>query len=274
MSILEKINHFSNRYGKEIIVGGKSWRYYRLGEGKPLLWLGGGLRRTALYFAFMERLAARHTVIAPDYPPVQTFDEHRDAFDAMLHTEGVDRFFLGGQSYGGMLAQAYLVSRCITVERLILSSAGPLDGGKAWLPLIFVIVTLARRLPERTVKNIIARMLIKLMSAPAAEQAEWRSAIKTLAQTELVRADVISHFKVMADLIRKSVTHADVLSGWSGRILVLRAENDPTQGKGDPARYERLFRRTVEVVEMGRMGHTAALFDPDRYTAFLEQALK
>ena len=131
MTISEQMNLFSDRFGRDVIVGNTTWRYYRVGAGTPILWLTGGLRRVALGFAFMERLATRHTVIAPDYPPTQTIDEFISAFDTILQTEGVDTFALGGQSYGGLLAQAYLVHKTNTVERLILSGTGPADYGKA-----------------------------------------------------------------------------------------------------------------------------------------------
>src|SRR5512139_2071822 len=99
MAILERMNLFSDRYGKQVDVNGITWRYYRVGIGSPVLWLTGGLRRAALGFAFIERLAARHTVIAPDYPPVQTIAAFDAAFDAILKAEGINTFALGGQSY-------------------------------------------------------------------------------------------------------------------------------------------------------------------------------
>src|SRR5512142_972866 len=120
MTVLENINRFSEHYGRRAVVDGTTWRYYRLGNGTPLLWLAGGLRRAAMGFAFLERLAARHTVIAPDYPPVQTIDAFTTAFDAILRAEGIDTFELGGQSYGGLLSQAYLARKCNSVRRLIL----------------------------------------------------------------------------------------------------------------------------------------------------------
>lgn len=43
------------------------------------------------------------------------------AFDSILRAERVGTFDLVGQSYGGMLAQAYLVHRITDVHRLILS---------------------------------------------------------------------------------------------------------------------------------------------------------
>ena len=134
MTILEQMNHFSDRYGKNVSVNQIAWRYYRLGAGTPILWLTGGLRRAALGFAFLQRLATHHLVIAPDYPPVKTVDEFLAAFDTIAHTEGVQTFALAGQSYGGLLAQAYLAHRSQAVGQLILSSSGPANYGKSWLP--------------------------------------------------------------------------------------------------------------------------------------------
>jgi pimeloyl-ACP methyl ester carboxylesterase len=273
MRILEQINHFTARFGKQTVIHDHTWRYYRLGEGPTILWLTGGLRRAALGFAFMERLAQHYTVISPDYLPVRSMDEFTTAFDTILQIEGVETLTLGGQSYGGMLAQAYLAHHGKVVERLILSSTGPADYGKAWLPVEYFCMGLARVLPETTVKNLLVGGLLKVISVPASKRAEWQEAIYAIMQNDLSRADVVSHFSVAADIIRKRMITPAAFQNWSGRILVLSAQNDITQSKKDIPHYEKLFRRTVEVIDMGDMGHTAALFNPDKYVELLEQAL-
>ena len=273
MTILEQMNGFADRFGKQIRVDHTTWQYYRLGAGTPILWLTGGLRRAAFGFAFMERLAPRHTVIAPDYPPVQTVDEYITALDAILRAEGISTFALGGQSYGGLLAQAYLAHRNQAIDRLILSSTGPANYGKAWLPAEYAAIALARLLPERQVKNLLTGGLLKAVTVPEAERADWLAAIRAVMQNDLSRADVVSHFAVAADWIRKGIVTPAAYRNWTGRVIVLRAENDPTQSQKDIPRYEALFGRTVQVLSMGNMGHTAVLLDPDQYVAWLEQAL-
>jgi pimeloyl-ACP methyl ester carboxylesterase len=273
MTVAEEMGRFSARFGRELVVDGTQWRYYRLGAGPPVFWLTGGLRRAALGFAFLERLAANHTVIAPDYPPAQTIDEFIAAFDGILRAEGIGTFTLGGQSYGGLLAQAYLAHRPEDADRLILSSSGPADYGRAWLPAEHALMALARLLPERTVKKLLVGGLLKAIVLPDATRAEWAAAINAVVQGDLSRDDVVSHFAVAADVIRKGLVTPAAFRDWTGRILVLRAENDPTQGKQDVPRYERLFGRGVRVLSLGRMGHAAAFVDPDRYVDLLERAL-
>src|SRR6516225_8377864 len=146
MTILEQMNHFSDRYGKSVIIDNTTRRYYCVGAGVPILWLTGGL--------------------------------------------------------------------------------------------------------------------VKFISHP---EAEWLEAIHAVMHYELSRADVISHFAVAANPIRKGIVTSTAYQNWTGPIIVLSAENDPTQCTKDIPRYEKLFGRTVEVVNMGNMGHVASLFYPDKY---------
>jgi pimeloyl-ACP methyl ester carboxylesterase len=284
MNLPAQIADFAARYGKSLSVQGFPWRYYRLGEGDPILWLTGGLRRAALGFAFMQKLAQRHTVIAPDYPPAQHIAAFLGAFDAILQAEGVlakaePSFILGGQSYGGMLAQAYLAHLCRAgrsqvVRHLVLSSTGPADYGKAWLPLENALVALARRLPEKTVKRLFTAALLKIVPAGQPQAETWRQIIRDTIQHELTRPDIVSHFALAADLMRQGLVSPAAYQGWQGRVSVLSARNDPTQSPKDIAQYEKLFRRPVQVVDLGELGHTAALTDPQQYVALLEAALQ
>lgn len=273
MTILSQMQTFSESFGKTIPVNSKTWRYYRLGQGSPIFWLTGGLRRAAFGFRFMQELAKCHTVLAPDYLPVMTIDEYLSAFDAILHTEKIERTVLGGQSYGGLLAQAYLAHKPQAIERLILSSTGPAGYGKTWLPVEYLFIVLARILPELAVKKMLVGGLAKIIAVPDAERNEWMDTFNTVMMTELTREDVVSHFAVAADMIRKGSENLSAFRNWTGRIIVLSAENDPTQSKSDFPKYKALFGRAVEVIDMGEMGHTAALRDPAVYVELLEKAM-
>lgn len=271
MTFIARMNRFSQRFGKSVTVDGVQWCYYGLGAGSRVVWLTGGLRRAALACDFLEQLAARHTVIAPDYPPVRTLDEFVGAFDSILLAERVESFDLVGQSYGGMLAQAYVAHRKADVHRLILSSTGPADYGRAWLPIEGLLVGLARVLPEAALKRMLVAGLLRLIGRD--QHAEVVAAVTETVHDELSRADVISHFAVAADLIRTGVVNPAAFRGWNGRVAVLAAEHDPTQHKHDIRRYEELFGRPVDVISLGRLGHAAVLTDPNRYVELLGRAL-
>lgn len=262
------------RGARRLAVGGVRWRYYRLGDGDPLLWLTGGLRRAALGEAVLELLAESHTVIAPDYAPIRTLGAFLDAMDAILDRECIGPATVLGQSYGGLLAQAYAAQRPHRVRRLILSSSGPADYGKPWLPLEYLAIGLARVAPEALLKSVLASILGRLaadLSGP--QRAELRGRITSTLRQDLTRDDVISHFAVAADIIRTHAVDPAALRRWRGRVVILRADNDPTQRPGDLRRYQRLFGRDVETVGLGQLGHAAAVTDPEAFTAILQQVL-
>lgn len=84
MNILAQVCGFEEKYGRSLSLDGCDWRYYRLGRGKPILWLTGGLRRAALGYSFFSLCAKHHTLIAPDYSPLTRWEEFLSAFDAIL----------------------------------------------------------------------------------------------------------------------------------------------------------------------------------------------
>lgn len=271
--VLGSMCRFSEQHGRDLAVGSVRWRYYALGQGPAVFWLTGGLRRAAFGYGFLECLARTHRVIAPDYPPLMTWPDMCDGFDAILAAEGVNRFALGGQSYGGLLAQGYLARRPEAVERLVLSSTGPATYGPLWALVDDLAIALVRLLPEQRVKRLLAAGLGKVITTPEGGEEAWRQAIEHVLVNELSRADVVSHFAVAASLIRSRQIDRRVLAAWPGAVFVLTAENDPTQSPKDIPAYAALFGRQPLVLSLGTMGHTAALQDPEAYVKLLERAL-
>ncbi len=271
--VLEAMERFSKQHGRDLTIHATRWRYYTLGQGPAVLWLTGGLRRAAFGFAFLERLAQTRRVIAPDYPPVMTFREMAEGVDAILRAEDITRFDLGGQSYGGLLAQGYTALHPDSVDRMVLSSTGPADYGQLWLLADYLGIGVVRLMPERKVKRMLAGGLGRILSVPEAERQAWQAALEHILTTELTREDVVSHFAVAADMIRSRLVVPRAFDAWQGRVFVLTAANDPTQSPADVPRYEALLRRRVDVLDMGSMGHTAALLDPDDFVEMLGRAL-
>jgi pimeloyl-ACP methyl ester carboxylesterase len=272
-SVLAQMQRFSAAYGKELTVAGLGWRYHRLGSGPAVVWLTGGLRRASFGFGFMELLAQRYTVLTPDYPTLQTFQQFDQSLSAILEAEGIHRFHLGGQSYGGVLAQPFLARHPHAVDRLVLSSTGPADFGPAWLPVEYLAIALVRLLPEQRVKRLLAGRLAKVLTTVPEQRDDWLAALRETFEHDLTRADVVSHFAVAADIIKARLVRPGAFQAWDGRAVVLSAENDPTQQETDRPRYEKLFGRPVELISIGQAGHTAALLDPQQYARWLEQAL-
>jgi len=111
MTILEQIRQFSDRFGKDIILQSTTWRYYRLGTGSPVLWLYRRIATSSARIYIFGKTGCPAYRHRPRLSPCEDIAEFIAAFDAIMQTEGITNFALGGQSYGGMLAQAYLAQR-------------------------------------------------------------------------------------------------------------------------------------------------------------------
>lgn len=271
--VLASAQRFAAIHGRELTVGNVHWRYLRLGEGPPVLWLTGGLRRAALGYDFLERLGANHRVLAPDYPPVTHFAEFDDGISAILRAEGIERCDLAGQSYGGLLAQAFLAAHPEQIRRLVLSSSGPADYGRPWAPFLSLAAAAARVLPKRLSAGLLLAGLSGLLPTTSDPDGQWSAALRHVVQHELTRADMVSHFAVAADAARMQLVRPVHFRSWPGDAVILRAENDRTQATKDIPRLERLLGRPVRTISMGLSGHTAVLLEPGRYVQWLEQAL-
>ncbi len=272
MGVLEEAARFADDHGRTVTCGGLTWRYYRLGTGPVLVFLTGGLRRASLGFALLEDLSSDHTVVTLDYPPMRSIDEFVDALDTIRVAEGVERCVLVGQSYGGFLAQAYVAARPEVVEQLVLSGSGPADYSRGWLPVEYLFIGLVRVLPVRWVRTLLLRKVRSIVSAPQADLASWQDAIRRTVD-DLGRPDIVSHFAVPADVIRRRLVTPAAFRTWNGHAAMLVARNDPTQDPDDQTRLEALLGRPVRLVDLGDRGHTAMLADPRGYSTLLRQAL-
>ncbi|MDP9988238.1 pimeloyl-ACP methyl ester carboxylesterase [Arthrobacter oryzae] len=272
-AILSAARRFVASHGRKLRVGEVEWRYVRLGEGPPVLWLTGGLRRAELGYDFLGRLARSHTVVAPDYPPVKRFADFDDGVSAILRAEGIARCDVAGQSYGGLLAQAFLASHPERIGRLVLSSSGPADYGLLWVPALTVATFAARVLPKRWSASLLLAGLTGLLPAGSDPDGDWAAVLRHTVRHDLTRADIVSHFAVAADVARRQLVRRERFQQWHGDAVVLRAENDRTQATRDIPRLQRLLGRPVQTISMGLAGHTAALLEPEACVQWLEKAL-
>lgn len=272
-TITDRLRYFTAETARTAVCGERHWRYFRLGDGSAVVILPGGLRRVAFGFEVIQRIAAHHAVIALDLPPLASVAEFVDGVDRIMTAEGITRAALIGQSYGGLVAQAYVARRPERVTRLILTSTGPADYGRAWLPFEYAAAFFTRVLPTGALRRALAAFLPRAFTVPASQRRDWMALVRRTLLDDLTDDDVISHFMVIEDMIRARVVRRGAYTLWAGDVVVLAATNDPTQRRRDVRRRERLFGRRVKFISLGRLGHTAPLMNPAAYADHLERAL-
>jgi proline iminopeptidase len=123
------------------VNGAKLW-YESEGQGEPLILISGGPGDShGIFHPFFSRLADQHRVIYFDAFGVgksdraksrkeYTFARDVEDLEGLRKALGLSKINLLGQSYGGMVAQAYALKYPESVRRLIL--ADTFYSGKMW----------------------------------------------------------------------------------------------------------------------------------------------
>jgi pimeloyl-ACP methyl ester carboxylesterase len=110
--------------------GAVTFRVLSAGAGEPLVWFHSIHDRTA-WPAFLDRLASRYTVYAPQHPGVggstgvETLDDLLDltlAYDELLDALGLASAHLVGHFFGGMVAAELAAVLPRRARRLVLAS--------------------------------------------------------------------------------------------------------------------------------------------------------
>lgn len=126
------------------------------GEGTPVVFFHplSGLA----WDPFLDRLAARHTVYAPEHPgtspgephaiaQVQTFTELLLVYDEVIRALGLDRPAAVGQSFGGMVAADLAATFPRLLSRLVLLAPVGLWSDGAPIPLMQMVAGPPQDLP-------------------------------------------------------------------------------------------------------------------------------
>jgi len=127
---------------RTVQVGSDRIAYRKLGSGTPIV-LVNRFRGTLDTWdpAFLDALARQHTVIVFELPGIgysqgtqpETMEQAIASLDGFVDAMGLQKFDLLGWSWGGLLAQAYLIDRPARADRVVLLATNP--PGKNEIPL-------------------------------------------------------------------------------------------------------------------------------------------
>lgn len=126
---------------RETVLHGRAVGYRVTGSGPVVVLIHGMLNTSRHWRAVAERLADRHTVIAPDLHghggsagPIGDFSlgAHAAGIRDLLAGLGIDRATIVGHSLGGGVAMQFFYQFPERVERLALVSSGGLGRDVSW----------------------------------------------------------------------------------------------------------------------------------------------
>ena len=142
LSLSAQVTTLKHPRGAYVMVNGARLWYETEGQGEALLLISGGPGDPhAVFHPFFSRLSDRYRVIYFDpfgvgrserakSPKEYTFARHVEDVEGLRKALGLARVNLFGQSFGGMVAQAYAIRYPDNVSRLIL--ADTFYSGEMW----------------------------------------------------------------------------------------------------------------------------------------------
>ncbi|MBI4538355.1 MAG: alpha/beta hydrolase [Gemmatimonadetes bacterium] len=203
---------------------GHTWRYRRVGVGtEPVLWLTGTLGRGDFAVLQLRALGDVFRLVVPDYPPVRTLNDMADGLIALLDAEGFDAVHVVSGSFGGMVAQHLVRRHPERIRSLVLSHTAAPEPARARVVALRVVAGSLGLCPEWLVRALFSR---RLRGSFAVGDPFWLryfdSAIAALSE-----ADLLSRVRLAAEFSRHRSYRPGDLDGWSGRVLIVDAADDP-----------------------------------------------
>ena len=205
MTVADQMARFADRHGKQLIVQAVPWRYYRLGAGPAVLWLTvcAGLRSPRRFWKFLPTITpSSHPTTRPCLPSGISWLPST-AFWPPSPSKAL-RWWASPMA-GCWHRRTWRIDPRL-LSALVLSSSGPADYARVWLPSLRLFVLLARVLPGWVLKESVRIGLGGLTrQLPQRERIEMADLIRVIVSQELSRADVVSHFAVATDVIRAQI---------------------------------------------------------------------
>jgi pimeloyl-ACP methyl ester carboxylesterase len=188
----------------------------------------------------------------------------------MLQKEGVASANVLGGSYGGFVAQVFVRRYPEITRSLVLSHTLPPfpEGGKRvekmmrWFSL----------LPEGALRWLMGKRLGSLLPEKTPETAVLYANFEEMLHNRLTKADLMALLSRTVDFTNREFIPGD-LERWSGKVLLILADNDPATPEDVRARLLALY-PGAELCLFQGSGHATAVARQDEYFAAVDEFLK
>jgi pimeloyl-ACP methyl ester carboxylesterase len=259
---------------KKIVINEVDWQVLCAGDltGEPLLILPGALSTAESAWRDIMALEDHpYRLFIPGYPAkLDSMSALADGVAQMLIRHGIQSTYVLGGSYGGMLAQVFTHQYPAMVSKLVLSHTYPPEKHRA--DSVTPALRLFRALPMFVVKKMLRdRMTGVLPPKPSPQLLLIAAQIRETVDRHFTRQAAINIYLRMMDFDRKEYTPAD-LADWSGKTLILLAEDDPTTPEARRKALIELYPGAV--VHLTKSDDpSASMLESGEYTKLVEEFL-
>jgi len=236
-----------------------------------LVLLPGALGVGEISWKVITRLGRKRRVVCPSYAPLPTAAELVDGIAELLTHLGVEASAMLGGSYGGYVAQLYVRRHPQSLDKLVVSHAGPPDAERGkelerWIARLY-------RMPMALLRAVVKRSLSALLPEEHPEVALVEAQVNEILATRLSKEDVISMYVRAVDLFTNYTFTPHDLDDWAGKMLLIMSDNDPSTPAEAREEMRRLYPQ-AQVYLFSGTGHVSSLLRQQRYLAVVEEFLE
>jgi 3-oxoadipate enol-lactonase len=271
--LVSQLEEFRREHPKRnLSVGSTEWTYRVAGSGtEGLVVLPGALGGSEGIAPLLRRLEDDYRLLFVEYPVVSGLDDMLAGLSEILKREGIGRTALLGGSFGGMVAQAFLLRFPDQTTRVALSATGPPVSRRARTNERFL--RLARFIPMAVVRSLLRLGIKKLMKRVPRDRELWLR-FYSRAIDDLTREGFQTLYRVSIDFDRGYSDRIAALEGWPGEMLLVEGSDDRVASKKSRDALKASYPRAETVTLLGA-GHGMSLERPEEWrdavTSFLKR---
>jgi 3-oxoadipate enol-lactonase len=267
-----RLDEFRRKHPKRSLsVGSTEWTYRVAGSGtEGLLALPGALGGSEGLAPLLQHLADDYHLLFVEYPVVSGLDDMLAGLSEILRREGIGRTALLGGSFGGMVAQAFLLRFPEETSRVLLSATGPPDPRRARTNERFL--RLLRFIPMGVVRSLLRLGIKKLTTRVPRDRELWRG-YYSKALDGLTRERLRSLYRVSMDFDREYSGRSAALESWPGEMVLIEGSEDRVASKKSRDALKAAYPR-AETVTLQGAGHGVSLERPEEWRDAVTRFMK
>lgn len=277
---IDKLDSFRLTHpNKRLTVNGVEWEYISCGNGEDtLLLLAGGMGVGEVFFSHILEFEKDYKVIVPTFPAVNTISELSEGIVSIMKNEGINRYNILGQSFGGILAQELIYKYPQNVDAVVLShttTSTPslnetiVNENKA---SINKLIRLLKIVPLWMLRPLFRKKIYKLISIMKQEERAFWQAYFTELLYSKTQEQEIATYKCMLDFIENYKYTKDDFENWEGKMLILESDTDSSFDKVQKDAVRELFTE-AKTYEFKGTGHLSIIVKREVYINIVKEFL-
>jgi len=260
---------------KKTIFKDLKWEYVTLGSGDDaLIIFPGGLRRPVYGGSFVKKLSTKFKILIPIYPRISSLNRLAEGVTYIMDQENIGSAHLFGSSFGGLMAQAFIVYYPNRVKKTIIANTGTKSDENRFSKKINRGLFLIRILPAFIVRKMMIRSFTRLVPSNIKNRLEIVDLIQNVIKSrQLDKEDIICHFESLQEFQNNLDLTTEVASSFQHKLLIITSGNDTGISPDASSSLMKLYLE-ARFHQFLEGGHIPMLVKPHEYLQTVKEFLE